>query len=189
VSIAVIDGGIYGDDYCRMEVLKIVLFSTAAAIAYGILHDQVTAHVCVEYFTIAHPPVFPTESPFWLAIGWGIIATWWVGLPLGGLLAAAARLGSNPKLRLADLYRPIVLLMAACGIVAMLAGAVGAALVSARVPVLAPYWASVIPAEKHVAFAFAAWAHAASYLAGALGGMLLIGRTVRLRARAAKAAA
>jgi hypothetical protein len=39
-----------------------------------------------------------------------------------------------------------------------------------------------------VPFAFAAWAHAASYLAGALGGLLLIGRTVRLRGRAARLA-
>ena len=58
-----------------MEAFKIVAFCIAAAVVYGILHDQVTAHVCVEYFTIAHPPVFPTESPFWLAVGWGIIAT------------------------------------------------------------------------------------------------------------------
>ena len=80
-----------------MEALKIVLFATLAAVCYGILHDQVTAHLCVEYFTIAHPPVFPTESPFWLAIGWGIIATWWVGLPLGVLLAVAARFGAKPE--------------------------------------------------------------------------------------------
>ena len=80
-----------------MEALKIVLFATLAAVCYGILHDQVTAHLCVEYFTIAHPPVFPTESPFWLAIGWGIIATWWVGLRLGVLLAVAARFGAKPE--------------------------------------------------------------------------------------------
>jgi hypothetical protein len=31
-----------------MKALKIVVFATLAAICYGILHDQVTAHVCVE---------------------------------------------------------------------------------------------------------------------------------------------
>ena len=71
-----------------MEFIKILFFSVVAAIFYGILHDQVTAHICVEYFSIAHPPVFTTNSPFLLALGWGIIATWWVGLPLG-LLALA----------------------------------------------------------------------------------------------------
>ena len=102
------DGGhtdIDGDDreIVRLETIKIVAFATAAAIVYGILHDQVTAHVCVEYFTIAHPPVFPTESPFLLAIGWGVIATWWVGMPLGILLAATARIGRRPKLGLSEL--------------------------------------------------------------------------------------
>jgi hypothetical protein len=58
-----------------METLKIVGFAALAAIVYGIGHDQVTAHLCVEYFTIGHPPIFPTASPFLLALGWGVIAT------------------------------------------------------------------------------------------------------------------
>ncbi|MFN3944768.1 MAG: hypothetical protein ACK4K7_07550 [Allosphingosinicella sp.] len=45
----------------RLEGTRIVAFVTVAAMAYGILHDQVTAHICVEYFTIAQPPIFPTE--------------------------------------------------------------------------------------------------------------------------------
>jgi hypothetical protein len=46
-----------------METCKIVFLSVAAAILYGILQDQVTARICVEYFTIGHLPVFPaTES-------------------------------------------------------------------------------------------------------------------------------
>jgi hypothetical protein len=31
-------------------------------VVYGIVHDQVTARVCVEYFTVGHPPVFQTNS-------------------------------------------------------------------------------------------------------------------------------
>ena len=54
-----------------MEWVKIATFALVAGIAYGILHDQVTAHLCVEYFTIAHPPLFPRAmAPFWLAICW-----------------------------------------------------------------------------------------------------------------------
>ena len=74
----------------------IILSSVFASIVYGILHDQVTARVCVEYFTIGHPPVFNTNDPTLLAIGWGIIATWWVGLILGIPLAVAARAGNRP---------------------------------------------------------------------------------------------
>lgn len=58
-----------------MEAVKIVSFAVLVAILYGVLHDQITAHLAVEYFTVAHAPVFPTTSPFLLALGWGVIAT------------------------------------------------------------------------------------------------------------------
>jgi hypothetical protein len=166
-----------------METIKLISFSVAAAIIYGILHDQVTAHVCVEYFTIAHPPVFPTESPFLLAIGWGIIATWWVGLPLGILLAAAARIGRAPKLGLRDLRRPILLLMAVSGAAAMVSGIIGAILVTTGTIELLGGWGDVIPSAKWVSFAFAAFAHLASYAVGAIGGIYLIINTYRRRRR------
>lgn len=164
-----------------MEAFKIVLFSVGAAIVYGIVHDQVTAHICVEYFTVAHPPVFPTESPFWLAVGWGIIATWWVGLILGVLLAISSRAGEYEKLALADLRRPIVLLMAFSGFVALLAGLFGGLLAASDLIIPSDTWAELIPPDKHVAFLAAGWAHSASYLSGALGGQLVIGRTITFR--------
>lgn len=163
-----------------METFKIVGFATLAAVVYGILHDQVTAHVCVEYFTIAHPQIFPTESPFLLAIGWGIIATWWVGLPLGVLLAFAARIGRNAKLGLAQVRRPIILLMASSGCAALLSGVVGASLVATHVMDLG-YWGPLIPSNHWSAFAFDMWAHSASYFVGAFGGLLLVALTIKRR--------
>ena len=79
-----------------MQALAIVALSILAAVSYGIVHDQITARVCVEYFTIGHPQVLavPTDSPTVLGFVWGVIATWWVGLGLGIPLALAARLGS-----------------------------------------------------------------------------------------------
>ena len=71
------------------EFLKILLLCIAAAIVYGIVHDQFTACICLEYFTVFHPQIFPTQSPTLLAIGWGILATWWVGAFLGVLLGIA----------------------------------------------------------------------------------------------------
>src|SRR3954463_6284583 len=96
--------------------LKFLLYCVAVAVIYGILHDQVTARVCVEYFTIGHPPVFNTDSPTLLALGWGVIATWWVGVMLGVPLAIAARAGQAPKLTAAALVRPVgvVLFAMAC---------------------------------------------------------------------------
>ncbi|HEU4754510.1 MAG TPA: hypothetical protein VFU47_15485, partial [Armatimonadota bacterium] len=70
------------------------------------MHDQVTVRVCVEYFTVAHPPLITTDSPTLLALAWGVVATWWVGLALGVMLGLAARLGGWPRLVARELIRP-----------------------------------------------------------------------------------
>lgn len=44
-----------------MEALRIVALSVLAAVTYGVLHDQVTARMCLEYFTVAHPDVVGHE--------------------------------------------------------------------------------------------------------------------------------
>jgi len=54
-----------------MKTLGIVFLCILAAVFYGILHDQITARICVEYFTIGHPIVFGTEDPTLLGIGGG----------------------------------------------------------------------------------------------------------------------
>lgn len=169
----------------RFEATRIVAFVTFAAMTYGILHDQVTAHLCVEYFTVAHPPVFATSSPFLLAVGWGIIATWWVGLSLGIGLALAARAGRAPRLTLADLRGGVISLMLISGVVALLAGLLGATLVAAGVAPVPGGWSAFIPPDKHVWFSADAWAHEASYISGAIGGLFLIGRTVWSRQKMA----
>ena len=166
-----------------MEAIKIMLFATAAAIVYGVLHDLVTAHLCVEYFTIAHPPVFPTISPILLALGWGVIASWWVGLALGVGLAMAARIGPPRKSTLAELRRPVLRLMLATAAAAFVSGCVGASLTAAGLVSLPGEWEAMIPPGKQVAFAADAWAHAASYGFGALGGLFVIGGTIRRRWR------
>lgn len=163
-----------------IEWFKIIGFSVIAAIIYGILHDLITAHVALEYFTIAHPPVFPTRNPMLLAFGWGVIATWWVGLGLGIALAGCARLGRWPRLGL-HAVRPRILrvigLMAGAAILSALAGSV---LMASGTNAIGP-WASEVPEGRHVPFAAAAWAHSASYLVGILGGLLACWRTARER--------
>ncbi len=165
------------------EAVKIVLFCTAAAIVYGLVHDQVTAHLCVEYFSVAHPPVFPTRSPFLLALGWGVIATWWVGLPLGLGLAAAARIGPGPKLALSDLRSTVLRLMLATAVVAFVSGCLGAYLVASGRAAVPGGWGDIIPPARHVAFAADAWAHLASYGFGIAGGVVAIAITIWRRAR------
>src|SRR4051812_25248560 len=108
-----------------MRFAAIILLSIVAAVVYGVIHDQVTARICVEYFTIGQPPVFDTEDPTLLGLGWGVIAAWWVGLILGVPLALAARAGSRPKVTASSLVRPLAFMLGAVGIVAAAAGAVG----------------------------------------------------------------
>jgi hypothetical protein len=83
-----------------------------AAVGYGVIHDQVTARICIEYFTVAHPPIFPATSPTILGLCWGIAAAAPVGLVLGILLARASRAGDAPPVPAAELTRPVAALAA-----------------------------------------------------------------------------
>jgi len=86
------------------ESAKIVLLCIVAAVVYGIIHDQITARICIEYFTVFHPPMFATQSPTLQGLGWGIIATWWAGAIVGVLLRSAARSGPRNKMTAQQLF-------------------------------------------------------------------------------------
>jgi hypothetical protein len=156
-----------------VSALKIVGLCIASSIGYGLVHDQITARVCIEYFTIGHPRVFPTESPTLLALGWGIIATWWCGLILGVPLAMIARLGSRPKLEGRDLLRPIAIQLACMGVVAAVAVVSGYFAARAGLVELMEPLASEIPERVHNRFLADLWTHLASYGIGFLGGVLI----------------
>ena len=165
-----------------MRALAIVAMCMLACVVYGIAHDQITARICPEYFTIGHPPLVATESPTLLGIAWGIAATWWVGLILGGSLAAAARAGGWAKREVGSLVRPVLAVMLISACCALLFGVVGYLLAAGDVVRLLEPMASNVPAEKHVAFLTDLWAHNASYGAGFLGGIVICYRVLRDRA-------
>lgn len=166
-----------------LKLLAIVGLGVLAAVTYGILHDQVTARVCVEYFTIAHPPVFDTEDPTLLALGWGVLATWWVGFPLGVALALAARAGNRPKRSVRSLVRPVLGLLAVMAVCALVAGVTGYILAKRGSVALDPYWRVVIPPERQAGFVADSWAHLTSYFLGFVGGVTVIAQVWRSRAR------
>jgi hypothetical protein len=158
----------------------IVLMSMFAAIGYGIIHDQITARICVEYFSVGHPPIFPTEDPTLLGLGWGIVATWWVGLILGFGLALAARAGSRPPRPVRSLIRPILSLLMVAGLSAATMGVVGYWLAeSGSISLLEPM-SSRVPRDKHSRFLACLWAHNASYGMGFFGGLFVMLRVWRL---------
>jgi hypothetical protein len=135
-----------------VQALTIIALSVLAAITYGVLHDQITARICVEYFTIGHAPIFGTEDPTLLGLGWGVLATWWVGVLLGAPLAAVARIGSSPKRTAISLARPMAVFMLVSAICALVAGTVGFFLArSGSIRLIEPL-ASAVPIAKHNPF-------------------------------------
>ncbi|MCA9283601.1 MAG: hypothetical protein KDA22_00185 [Phycisphaerales bacterium] len=167
-----------------MQAVGIVALCIASAVAYGILHDQVTARVCVEYFTIGHPPVFSTESPTLLGLGWGVIATWWVGLLIGIPLALAARAGRRPPRSARSLVRPILVLLAVMAGCALIAGVAGFVLGERGAVVLLEPLASRVPEDRHARFLADLWAHSASYAVGFVGGIVVVVQVWRSRGAA-----
>ncbi len=160
--------------------IKIVALSVAAAVSFGVIHNQVTARICVEYFTIGHPPVFGTEDPTLLGIGWGIIATWWVGVMLGVPLAVVSLRGPYPRRTGSSLLKPLAMLLLLMAVMSTIAGLVGHALANRGWVVLIGEVARRVPEDRHVAFLTCLWAHSASYLGGFVGGIVLM---VRVRAK------
>jgi hypothetical protein len=155
-----------------LEMLKIVGVAILSAVVYGIVHDQITARICVEYFSVAHPPVFgETQSPTLLGLGWGVIATWWVGVLIGVPLAICARVGRLPRVGVREIARLLPRVLGGLMVVAMTVGACGyAAHRSGALPV-PRVWREVIPEAHHGGFMFDACAHLASYGVGALCGI------------------
>lgn len=164
-----------------MPALLIVLMSILAAVCYGIVHDQITARICVEYFTVGHPPVFHTDDPTLLGLGWGVIATWWAGALLGVPLAIAARVGSRPRRSPVSLLRPIAVLLSVMGASALAAGWIGWRLAeTGQVRLFGPL-ADALPRQRHVPFLIDAFAHSTSYVVGFVGGLAVIAWVWRSR--------
>jgi hypothetical protein len=165
----------------KMQALAIVGLCIMAAVVYGVLHDQVTARICVEYFTIGHPRYFDTESPTLLGLGWGIIATWWVGLALGLELAIVARAGNRPPIGVRTLIRPVCRLLCRMALFAFLAGLLGYLMASLGRVSMPEGLAGRVPRDRHAAFLADGFAHAASYIVGFFGGVGMILRTRKAR--------
>jgi hypothetical protein len=166
-----------------MHFAKIWATTIVFACGYGIAHDQVTAHLCIEYFTVAHQEVFATESATLLAFGWGIIATWWMGAMLGIVIAGAARFGASPRLTMQELIRPALLLLAGMALASTVAGGIAYAAAAWGDAAIPASYADAVPARSHDRFVAVMWAHNAAYISGFLGAIALASWIVVRRAR------
>ena len=168
-----------------IDALK-VLLCIAATVVYGIVHDQFTARICLEYFTVFHPPIFPTQSPNPLALGRGVLATGWIGAFLGRLLALAARIGLKPKLTARDIF-PFV--EASCwSWVRVLLSPEWLAIYSPAAWIAPPPFVAGAPHLVASTFMADWWAHSASYASGLFGGMAIGILVYRKRLRLGHAA-
>jgi hypothetical protein len=163
------------------KIIEILTVSILAAIIYGILHDLATALVCVEYFTIGHPKLIDSESPILLAVFWGVVATWWVGLILGGLLCLSSRAGPWPKVGGKALIPRIARLMIIMYLLAMTAWFLGFFASRFSYVWLVQPLANRVPRSIHDYFIADLWAHLSSYASGIVGGLIISGKTLYSR--------
>lgn len=153
--------------------LKTILLCLFGAIAFGIVHDLVTANSCVEYFTIGHPKVIESENPFLLALVWGVLATWWVGLILGTLIVLSNAIGKRDKVPFAIIRSYVIRLLLIMILTSALAGITGYILANTGVIYLVGELVDQIPSGKHSVFLAVAWAHLSSYIVGFIGGIVI----------------
>lgn len=155
------------------QTLLIIALCVSSSILFGVLHNQASARVSLEYFTIGHPPLIASTSPTLMGIAWGVHSTWWVGLILGLLLALAGRAGKWEKRSAGSFIRPLLILFAACGTASVLFGILGHRLVIlGKVPFLEGMSGAISP-ESRPGYMAALWMHTASYTAAAMGGLIL----------------
>jgi len=154
-----------------METMLFVLQVVLLSCALGIAIDLVTANVAVEYFTVHHPHVVDSDSPWVMAFIWGIGASWWFGF------AAAALLWWVNSRRAFPLQRARVVRMVGRAMVLLW-------LLMMAIVVCAYLFTGMIPAadrrptfESDRRLIAVAMAHAAEYV---LGGLLTVIVMVRI---------
>jgi hypothetical protein len=166
-----------------MRNTQVILLSILAACTYGVLHDQITVRLCIEYFTVAHPPLFHTTSLTLLALCWGVAATVGIGAILGVVLALVSQSGGPEPWTVSRLGRSILLLLVVMAASAFAAGIVGYYLSHGGFISIPAGLAAEIPAHQNDRFMAVWFAHGASYLVGLVGGGLLCFRIWRARGK------
>ncbi|HYF14096.1 MAG TPA: hypothetical protein VD971_03380 [Phycisphaerales bacterium] len=171
----------------------IIALCVGAAVFYGVVHDQITARICIEYFTIGHRRAFESDSPTLNALYWGVVATWWAGLIAGVLLATAARAGAWDKLGARQLWPLVAGLLLAMGVSAAAAGVFGHGLADTYFKDKEIKRNGLVVSERErVDYIACVYAHGASYSVGFGGSvvvaiMTVVWRGVRTRRRSTAA--
>ncbi len=153
--------------------------------AYGILQDQISVRLCPEYFTVFHNPIPGLTDPTLLGIAWGFLASSGGGIAMGYAVGLAATLGPKPQLTLAELVRPMLLLVLAVGFATFVAGG-SVSLAADKLGVrLDPFLGTLLPEQRHRALLTVSTYHTVSYATAIAGSIVLCVGIGRERARRA----
>lgn len=141
----------------------------------GIAIDLVTANVAVEYFTVHHPHVVDSTSPWVMALVWGVAAAWWFGL-----IAAALLWWMNVR-RVSPLPRPRIVRMIVPALIAIWVIMMGILVGVYAIASLVPDSRRGPTFEHDRRLMAVALAHAGEYVLGGIAVIVLMMRVARVK--------
>jgi hypothetical protein len=103
-------------------LLRSIVIGIWLMVGYAMLQDQVSARLCVEYFTIFHQPIPGITDPTLIGMGWGFLGSWYGGAIMGVSAGLTSSLGPKPPLPLSVIVRGMLGVMLTTGLVTALAG-------------------------------------------------------------------
>jgi len=174
-----------------LALLVLLLGAMALCGLFGALHDQISYTVSPEYFTRFKFHQFhllgPEPEPLRVAVV-GVLATWWMGIPIGATLGTIGLSALDARTMLRETLRAFGV-VAAVSLAFGLGGLLwGIATFRGASPQIPPGW--YLPpggVQDLAAFLHAGAMHNASYLGGAVGtliaAVLLARRVTALRRR------
>ena len=155
------------------QIILIISLCLFVTLTYGIVHNQLTTRISLEYFTIGHHKIIDSTSPTLLGIAWGIYSNWWVGLSLGILLAVVGRAGHWKKRDAYSFIKPLCFISLVSIIGAGIAGFLGYMLTDNGVLGLSAPLSTAVPASNHASYIAALWMHTASYFVATAASLIL----------------
>jgi hypothetical protein len=103
-------------------LLRSIVVGIWLMVCYAILQDQVSARLCVEYFTIFHQPIPGITDPTLIGIGWGFLGSWYGGAIMGVSAGLTCSLGPKAPLPLSVIFRGMLCVMLTTALVTALTG-------------------------------------------------------------------
>lgn len=139
---------------------------------YGVVHDQITARVCIEYFTVGHRFLISSDSPGLLGLFWGVAGTAGMSFLFGIGLYYSLYRGPWPRYEIKKIIPVVLIMLLICGVFALLVGIAGYEM--SKYGIYETEWSQVLDIDTANRFHGVWFAHIVSYSVGFVGGMLIL---------------